>query len=257
MPLTPETVEVDFVAPRHLAGGDPAWITVPLHRACGWSHGDDPLMPRVLLSTPDQKALLRLEPDPDNQWWALYHAAEPDRPAWYASFGARTPVELIAAVTDALTDPALAADAPCDPYGALRQAGWSRYFDDGLVSPDEKAYVERPGTPADPGAWFFTVPLGTRRKVWEGRFGAHTPPRLVAAFTAALADPKPLPRTHGGRGLSALGPNIVTRETTSVLAVRVAGALEDRVHSVAARHATPPTVPFPPRQTPPRHGRSR
>lgn len=52
---TPETVEVDFIAPRHLAGGgDPAWITVPLHRGCGWSYGDDPLMPRVLLSSPDQ-----------------------------------------------------------------------------------------------------------------------------------------------------------------------------------------------------------
>jgi hypothetical protein len=66
---TPETVEVDFITPRRLAGvGDPAWITVPLHRACGWSHGNDPLMPRVLLSSPDQKALLRLEPDPDDQW---------------------------------------------------------------------------------------------------------------------------------------------------------------------------------------------
>ncbi|WP_432012620.1 hypothetical protein [Streptomyces cucumeris] len=30
MPPTPDTVEVDFITPRHLAGGgDPAWITVP------------------------------------------------------------------------------------------------------------------------------------------------------------------------------------------------------------------------------------
>ncbi|MCT7351622.1 hypothetical protein N4P33_05485 [Streptomyces sp. 15-116A] len=62
MPPTPETVEVDFITPRHLAGGgDPAWIPVPLHRACGWSHGNDPLMPRVLLSS-----LCSLPPrDPD------------------------------------------------------------------------------------------------------------------------------------------------------------------------------------------------
>ncbi|WP_319113032.1 DUF317 domain-containing protein [Streptomyces europaeiscabiei] len=77
----------------------------PLHRACGWSHGHDTLLPRVLLASPDQKALLRLEPDLDGQWWTVSHAAEPDRPAWYASFGARTPVELIAAVADTLTDP--------------------------------------------------------------------------------------------------------------------------------------------------------
>ena len=71
----PSNVDIDYIAPRHLAGGgDPAWITVPLHRACGWSYGHDPLMPRVLLSSPDQKALLRLEPDPDGRWWTLQHA---------------------------------------------------------------------------------------------------------------------------------------------------------------------------------------
>ncbi|WP_226962725.1 DUF317 domain-containing protein [Streptomyces sp. C8S0] len=82
-------------------------------------------MPRVLLSSPDQKALLRLEPDPDGQWWTLHHAAEPDRPAWYASFGARTPVELIAAVTDTLTGPAPTASAPSDPYEPLRKMAWA------------------------------------------------------------------------------------------------------------------------------------
>ncbi|MFI1677397.1 DUF317 domain-containing protein [Streptomyces sp. NPDC020607] len=255
MPPTPETVEVDFVTPRHLAGGgDPAWITVPLHRACGWSYGDDPLMPRVLLSSPDQKALLRLEPDPDDQWWTLHHAAEPNRPAWYASFGARTPVELIAAVTDALTSPAPASDAPCDPYGALRQAGWSPYGDNGLASPDKTACVERLGTPADPAAWFVTVTRGTHQKVWQARFGAHTPPHLVAAFTAALADPKPVHRS--GRSLATLDPNVITRKTTDVLAVYVAGALEDRVRALAARHTTTPPVPIPSRQAPPSHGRS-
>ncbi|WP_157852665.1 hypothetical protein RFN58_34255 [Streptomyces iakyrus] len=30
MPPTPETVEVDVIAPHHpVGGGDPAWITVP------------------------------------------------------------------------------------------------------------------------------------------------------------------------------------------------------------------------------------
>ncbi|MFF8428072.1 DUF317 domain-containing protein [Streptomyces sp. NPDC016566] len=55
-----------------------------------------------------QEALLRLEPDPDGRWWTLHNAPGPDRPAWYASFGARTPVEIIAAFNDALTDPTAA-----------------------------------------------------------------------------------------------------------------------------------------------------
>lgn len=258
MPQTPETVEVEFISPRHLAGGgDPAWITVPLHRACGWSHGHDPLMPRVILSSPDQKALLRLEPDPDGQWWTLHQARTSDRPAWYASFGARTPVEIIAAFTDALTDPTPAADAPGDPYGALRQAGWSRYFDDGLVSPDKKAYVERPGTPADPGAWFVTVTLGMHQKVWQARFGAHTPPHLLAAFTTALADPSPVPRTDSPRSIPTRDPNLVTRSHREVPVVQIASALEERVQALAARRTSPTTSPSALRPPPPRNGRSR
>ncbi|WP_435058200.1 DUF317 domain-containing protein [Streptomyces sp. bgisy060] len=258
MPPAPETVGIDFITPRHLAGGgDPAWITVPLHRACGWSHGNDPLMPRVLLSSPDQKALLRLEPDPDGQWWTLHHAAEPDRPAWYASFGARTPVELIAAVTDALTKPPPDASAPSDPYEPLRQDGWSEYGVQGLVSPDESAYVERLGTLDAPGAWFVTVTLGFGQKVWEARFGAHTPSHLVAAFTTALADPKPVHRTDSGRSLPTLDPNLVTRRTTDVLAVHIASALEDRVQSLAARRASPSAIPSSPPLSPPKSGRHR
>lgn len=258
MPPTPETVEVDLITPRHLAGGgDPAWITVPLHRACGWSHGNDPLMPRVLLSSPDQKALLRLEPDPDGQWWTLHHAPEPGRPAWYASFGARTPVELIAAVTDNLTAPASAASASSDPYEPLRHIGWSPYGDDGLVSPDKAAYVEHLGTPGDPGAWFVTVTLGLHQKVWQARFGEHTPTRLVTAFTAALADPAPAARTDSMHSLPTHDPNVVTRRTTDVPAVLVAGALEERIHTLAARRTLPPTKPTPATPSPVTNGRSR
>ncbi|MFJ6017252.1 DUF317 domain-containing protein [Streptomyces sp. NPDC092952] len=254
----PETVEVGFIAPPHLAGGgDPSWITVPLHRVCGWSHGDDPLMPRVLLSSPDQKALLRLEPHPDGQWWTLRHAAEPTRPAWYASFSARTPVELIAAFTDALTDPAPTPDVPSDPYEALREMGWETDGETDFVSPDDTVCVTRLGTPADPGAWCVSVSLGPyRESVWQARFDAHTPPRLVAAFTAALTDPRPVHRTNSGRGLPTLDPDVVTRKFVALPAAYIAGALEARVHSLAARHTPLPPAPVPSQQPPPRHGRS-
>ncbi|MFD4575778.1 DUF317 domain-containing protein [Streptomyces sp. NPDC058417] len=261
MPSTADTVEVAFITPRHLAGGgDPAWITVPLHLASGWSHGDDPLMPRVLLSSPDQKALLRLEPDPDGQWWTLHHTAEPGRPAWYASFGARAPVELIAAFTDALTDPAPPAAESHDPFEPLRQVAWSTAANgaDGLVSPDGTAYVQRMGSAEEPGSWFVTATLGPDRRAWQARFGAHTPPHLVAAFTTALADPGPVYRTAGARSLPALNPHLVTRRYIDVPAVYVAAALEERVRSLAARHSATPAAPPPSRQAPaPQPGHSR
>lgn len=61
-----ECIEQTLISPRYLAGsGDPAWVTVPLRRACGWSTAGDPLVPRVILASPDQLAQLRIAPDPD------------------------------------------------------------------------------------------------------------------------------------------------------------------------------------------------
>ncbi|MFJ5265529.1 DUF317 domain-containing protein [Streptomyces sp. NPDC088387] len=97
-------------------------------------------MPRVLLSSPDQKALLRLEPEHEGRWWTPNHAAEPGRPAWSAGFGARTPVELIAAVTASLTDPSAKASASSGPFEPLAQAGWGGGYNwNGVVSPDGTA----------------------------------------------------------------------------------------------------------------------
>lgn len=188
----------------------------------------------------------------------LNHAAEPDRPAWYASFGARTPAELIAAATDDLTDPAPSADAPSDPFEPLQQIGWTpASADNGLASPDGTAYLQRLGSAEEPGAWFVTATIAPDRPVWQARFGAHTPARLVAAFTAALADPRPVARTGSLRSLPTRDPSVVSRRTTDVLAVHVAGALEERVHSLAARVTAPPTSPVPSRQPPVKNGRCR
>lgn len=254
MPERSQTVDVDFIAPRHLAGGgDPAWITVPLHRACGWSHGHDPLMPRVILSSPDQKALLRLEPDPDGPWWTLHHAAGPDRPAWYASFGARTPVEVIAAFTDALTDPTTTPAPPCDVLEPLLGAGWSpAYVANRFVSPDSTTVVER----LDGGPWFATTTLTGGRPVWQARFGENTPAHLITAFTAALADPSPVLRTDSPRSLPTRNPELITRTRREVPATEIASALEDRVRVLTARRAPRP-APSPSTPPSPRPRRAR
>ncbi|MEU9396952.1 DUF317 domain-containing protein [Streptomyces sp. NPDC048324] len=253
----PETVDVEFVAPRHLAGGgDPAWVTVPLHRACGWSYGHDPLMPRVILASPDQKALLRLEPDPDGQWWTLTHAPEPDRPAWYASFGARTPVEIIAAFTDALTDPTADPSNARDPLEPLLRAGWSpAYNHHRFASPDGTVRVDIHETT---GTWWVGTSLDeTRPPVWQARFGEHTPTRLITAFTCALADTSPLLRQGKALSLPAHGTKLITRTQRELPAAQVAFALEDRVRALAARHTAPPPSAPAPRRPPAGPGHTR
>ncbi|MFJ4703696.1 DUF317 domain-containing protein [Streptomyces anulatus] len=258
MSPTSEAVEVAFISPRHLAGGgDPAWITRPLHLACGWRYDDDPLLPRVILSSPDQKAVLRLEPDVKGQWWTLHHAPDRDRPAWYASFGASTPVELIAGFMDALTDPAPSESAPSDPYESLRQLTWSPTHGaaPGLAAPDGNLFVQRLGEESNPGAWFVTASLGPSRPVWQAHFDKHTPAHLITAFTTALADPQPVWRTNGPLGLATLDPKIINRRVIDVPAVHVAAALTDRVESLSARQDTPSADPIPPSQPPPRNSR--
>lgn len=260
MPSPTETVEVSFITPRHLAGGgDPTWITVPLHRACGWSYEHDPLMPRVVLSSLNETAVLRLEPDADGRWWSLHHAAERNRPAWYASFGARTPVEVIAGFMDALTDPASPGPATSDPYESLRQRAWSPTHGTapGLVAPDGNVFVQRLGEEHNPGAWFVTATLGPSRPLWQARFDEHTPPHLITAFTTALADPRPVWRTNGPLGLATLDPKVISRQALDVPAVLVATALTGRVESLSARHDTPSADPSPPRPPAPHNYRRR
>lgn len=251
------TVDISFVAPRYLAGGgDPAWITVPLHRACGWSYGHEPLLPQVLLSSPDQQAMLRLEPRLDEPWWSIRHASTADRPAWGASFDARVPVEIIAAFTDALTHPGPAQNnnLPEDPYKPLRQAGWHDEDGDVLVSPDGLARVEH-FTDEGANCWFASAgtTAATDEPKWRAYFSDATPPRLITAFTTALADDSPLARPPHevpvGRHLQ------ITSEPVPV--EDVGFALEWRVRELAARTVPASSTTSLPKMRPSGPGRAR
>ncbi|WP_327352864.1 DUF317 domain-containing protein [Streptomyces sp. NBC_01304] len=238
-----DTVELTLVSPVYLAGrGDPGWVTVPLHRASGWSYGHDPLMPRVLLTSPNQQAMLRIDPDPDEPWWTISHARTDDQPAWQATFDAHTPVEIIAAFTDALTNPrALRAATP--PTAPLRQAGWR---DDarqsGLVSPDgvvRVEYVSEHGL----DHWFITVTDGRTPddELWEACLDGTTPPHLVAALTRALTDATPVIRDP--KRMPGLGVRHRHDVRQPVPVETVAFALENRVKHLTGRHPQPSTPP--------------
>ncbi|MFF0448010.1 DUF317 domain-containing protein [Streptomyces sp. NPDC004609] len=230
------TVEQVLVSPRALAGGgDPAWVTVPLHRAGGWSHGHDPLAPRVLLSSPDQQTLLRLEPDPDGQWWTLQHTRTSAVPAWHASFGARTPVEIIARLTDTLIRPGKAPADP-DPYAPLLEHDWTpRPHVSGLASPDGLTTITHTPEKGTAGWLITTLERNNGVPLWHAWFSQDTPVPLVAGFTRALADPEPLARDP-----LQVPPMISHSQTTrrEVPADEVGRALERRVQQL--------TVPGPP-----------
>ncbi|MGJ5751624.1 uncharacterized protein DUF317 [Streptomyces puniciscabiei] len=249
-----ETIEQALISPRYLAGGgDPAWVTVPLHRACGWSYGHDPLMPRVILTSPDQQATLHIDPDPDEPWWTVRHARSGDQPAWSATFDARTPVEIIAALTDALTAPTPPASGP-EPYDVLRRAGWHT-AGESLASPDRIAALEHVG---EDGPWFADARLDQDEGglIWRAYLSNTTPQHLVAAFAQALADPTPVRRSPGR--VPALARDHALTRTVQLPVGDIAFALEQRIAALAARRtdaASNTPVPKPPRVPAPRRTR--
>ncbi|MFG3038090.1 DUF317 domain-containing protein [Streptomyces sp. NPDC048330] len=239
-------IEQALISPRYLASpGDPAWVTAALHAGAGWSHGHDPLMPRVVLTSPDQKSMLRLEPDLNEPWWHLSHRDGRTGSVWSASFGGGTPVELIAAVTDALTDPDYHARKVVDPYQPLRRAGWDAVPNGQFRSPDDRVRGERFNFSGSRN-WRVTASPDRDDPVWKAWFDSATPAALVAAFMQALADPEPVRRSH--EQTIGLSRRRITMYWQEWPAESVARALPDRIERLASRHtsALPPAPPAPP-----------
>ncbi|MFF2189656.1 DUF317 domain-containing protein [Streptomyces sp. NPDC058155] len=249
-----QTVEQTLIAPRYLAGGgDPGWVTVPLHRAAGWSYGHDPLMPRVILTSPDQLTQLRIASDPDDPWWTIRHARNADKPAWTATFDARTPVEIIAAFTDALTDPSGPADTGADPYAPLREAKWDtpRHLY-GLASPDGITCVEHLGT-AGRDLWTVETAVIENPAIWHAYFTGSTPAHLITAFTWSLAEKTPVARDPNN--IPGFARDRMSVSTRRVPAADIATALERRVSTLTARHTAPPAAAVTRHVPPPRRTR--
>ncbi|WP_282695208.1 DUF317 domain-containing protein [Streptomyces sp. CC208A] len=242
-------VEQALISPRYLASpGDPAWVTAALHAGAGWSHGHDPLMPRVVLTSPDQKSMLRLEPRLNEPWWRLSHRDGRTGSVWSAAFDGGTPVELIAAVTDALTDPGYDARAITAPYQPLWQAGWDSIHNGAFRSPDGRVRGERHSVSGSSN-WRITASVDEDDPVWHAWFAGATPRVLVAAFMRALSDPEPVLRTR--EQTVGLSRRRITLHWQEQPAERVARALPERIEHLAARRAITPAPPAPPPASPP------
>ncbi|GLV88762.1 hypothetical protein Slala04_02160 [Streptomyces lavendulae subsp. lavendulae] len=209
-------------------------------------------MPRTQLTSPDQLTELLLAPGPDQPWWVVRHHRTEANPAWSVKFGARTPVEIMAALTDALTAPA-AAPAAGSPYEPLLDAGWQPTGEhDGLTSPDGIVRVEHL-TDTGFNSCFIDVAVSgdPEGQVWKA-YLRGTPPHLVTAVTRALADPAPI--TRDPHRLPDLGHHLHTT-TVQVPAADVAFALERRIDALTTRRQNttpspaPPSAPPSPRRT--------
>ncbi|MFE1802356.1 DUF317 domain-containing protein [Streptomyces sp. NPDC059517] len=91
-----------LVSPRHLAdaGTDPLRDALgPLIRLFGWSHTHDAATGHITLDSPCHGAFIDFTPsNPYGPWWRTSH----HEPYWQAQFGRHTPIEAIAAFTQAL-----------------------------------------------------------------------------------------------------------------------------------------------------------
>lgn len=155
----------------------------------------------MILSSPDQRYALALEPEPESysKWWRISCTSDDEN--WYAQFGGNTPVEILAGFTDALLSPA--PETAPDVWPILTAAGWTHVQDERghevAEHPDGIMQLRRWNTASswDRG-WNATAllpdGLGRVETVWEAYLG--NAPHLVAAFATALADPAPVARAE-------------------------------------------------------------
>ncbi|MFE0772168.1 DUF317 domain-containing protein [Streptomyces sp. NPDC058861] len=237
------------VSPRYLAGGgDPRWVTAPLQHAFHWQAAHRPLSPVVQLTRRDRQAELLLAPDPDHPWWTLQHRPHDGAPAWRVTFSARTPAEIVAAATDALTA-GPATDTPTDPGKVLAQADWEPSLSmTRFVSPDRYATVIR----LRPGTWSIEVaapdmPWNGQSMVvpvWEALFTEDTPAYIVAAVFSGLASPEPVLRNEKTMFRPLRYNAAIARERVPARAAE--DALWDRIDRLAAGRRDTPPPPSPP-----------
>lgn len=191
---------------------------------------------------------------PNGLTHALWHISQsPDRdipPAWRATFTTGTPPEVVAAVTAALVQeaspwPGGRRPRADDVLRPLADASWRRRenkWEIEFSSPDHLAtvmYDTTPGHPLDPEyePWLISGgrTLGHGYE-WHAAFTTHTPPHLVTATAARLADPTPVPRT---------APAALHAQATASEAAGLSAAPTNSTRASAALRRTSTTAPTP------------
>ncbi|WP_052230207.1 DUF317 domain-containing protein [Streptomyces sp. CT34] len=246
--------------PRHLAGrGDPRHITQAL-RAAGWKNHSDSDYPHIVLASPDYRHTVVLEPEPRpyDAWWRIRGQSE-DGQHWYTEFGANTPVEILATLTNALLEPIPEQTPPI--WSPLTAAGWSYERDEHgneiAHHPDGTLNLERWSVePGEKFHWRVQAALptggGSFQRIWHAYLDDQMPHHLITAFTSALVSDEPVqrarfdvPHTHlvtqEQRGPQ--GEELAARHETRLKAIRTAARKARRKAALAPHPPAPVAAP--------------
>ncbi|MEV8289677.1 DUF317 domain-containing protein [Streptomyces niveus] len=240
-----------LVAPRHLAGGGDLRHVTEYLRASGWKDRSKTGGPLVF-DSPDRSIRVGYDPFVQPGGWTISAKPAPGQDAWYATFGPRLPVEIVAGFTDALTQPRTA-HAP-NVWQPLHARGWTttNHAPHGRASsPDGSAFLQFHQSGPGQAMWWAraATEYGT---AWHATFTPTTPMHLIAAFNTALTHPDPVMRPRGHvppsrhirtRSVSVLPSQLSAWQQTRLTAARA---------TTWARNTTrrrPGTTPPGPRQT--------
>ncbi|WP_446038081.1 DUF317 domain-containing protein [Streptomyces sp. SID1121] len=220
-----------LVRPRTLAGGGDVRHVSEFLRACGWrdkSRKGGPLF----MESPDRTIRVAFDPYGPPGGWMIHGSAKGHQDEWWARFGLYTPVEIVAGLTDALTQPP-SAHAP-NVWAPLWEQNWDRPSSTEHVtatSPEGSSWMQYHQVPGGDANWWAGANDG-QGNGWTAQFSSSTPMRLVEAFSAALASPEPVMRPLGRV------PHSTRIRTTSVSVLPSQLAAWQQARLVAARAAT-------------------
>lgn len=254
------------VNPRYLAGpGDPRHVTHSV-RAAGWTLDSDPLHPTITMISPDREHRLTVDPDPGlpRHWWQI---GSLDGPRWYATFSGDTPVEIVAALTDALIRP-VPEESALSVVDILSDRDWDYSVDERgghkLLSPDgitmAELYVSRV---SGVRGWNIDAarhhgPYGPEDRLWQAHLHHATPSHLVVAVARALVDPTPVLRSRWaipsgqGQHLSVGAEFPIGEAVVAEHKKRLAQARRLRPKKAPGASPAPPVVPATSRHAPSR-----
>jgi hypothetical protein len=220
-----------LIEPRALAGGGDVRHVSEFLRASGWrdkSKAGGPLS----MESPDRMVRIAYDPYVLPGGWTIHGAANGHQDEWWAHLGRRTPVEIVAGLTDALTRPR-SAHAP-NVWAPLKEQRWRTPPNAEHVtatSPDGSAWMQYHQTPDGEAMWWSGA-KDQQGNGWTAQFTPSTPMHLVQAFSTALASPEPVMRPLGRV------PHSARIQTTSVSVLPSQFSAWQQARITAARAAT-------------------